>query len=40
MSHPIETIDDINKSKVLTMCFARYLRLGCANLNTPTKLDL
>lgn len=26
MSHPIETIDDINKSKVLTMCFAWYLR--------------
>lgn len=39
MSHSIETIDDINKSKMLTLCFAQYLRPGCANLNAP-KLDL
>jgi hypothetical protein len=39
MSHPIETIDEINKSKMLTMCFAQYLRPGRANLNAP-KLDL
>lgn len=39
MSHPIETIDGINKSKTLTMCFARDLRPGCANLKAP-KLDL
>lgn len=36
---PIETIDDINTSKMLTVCFAQYFRVGCANLNTP-RLDL
>lgn len=35
MSHSIETIDDINKSKMLAMCFAQYLRPGGANLNAP-----
>jgi hypothetical protein len=36
---PIETIDDIKTSKMLTVCFVQYFRAGCANLNTP-KLDL
>lgn len=36
---PIETIDDIKTSEVLTVCFMQYFRAGCANLNTPA-LDL
>ena len=39
MSHCIETIDVINKSKMLTMCFVQFLRPGGANLNAP-RLDL
>lgn len=31
---PIETIDDIKTSKMLTVCFMQYFRAGCANLNT------